>query len=74
MNPAPAPDTPARLASDDSVPPRAAARLRMGIVLALLAVMAVELAALIWQGAWASSVWAWARSLAATQSAACSHR
>ncbi len=57
MNPAPAPDTPARLASDDSVPPRAAARLRMGIVLALLAVMAVELAALIWQGAWASSVW-----------------
>jgi len=35
----------------------AAARIRLGIVLTLQAVMAVELLALLWQGSWASGVW-----------------
>lgn len=35
----------------------AAARVRMAIVLVLQVIMAVQLAALLWQGSWASSAW-----------------
>lgn len=36
---------------------RAALRIRMGILLALQGIMAVQLIALLWQGSWASAVW-----------------
>ncbi len=44
---------------DSSTPPRhsATGRIRLGVVLALQAVMAVELVVLLLQGSWASGVW-----------------
>ncbi len=48
----PPPDTPST-----PTPRRAAKRIRLGVVLVLQGIMAVELIALLLQGSWASAVW-----------------